>query len=103
MPPRSRPGHLQEALALYPDPGPVLARAGAQPACLPGPSPEDSPRTRLRALGAVGGVRRRGESIVPFPPGEVMPDLLQGDGPEDMGSPTRSPATPSSKASPSAS
>ena len=100
MPPRSRPDHLQEALALYP--GPVLARAGAQPACLPGPPPEDSPRTRLRALGAVGGVRRRGESIVPFP-GEVMPDLLQGDGPEDMGSPTRSPATPSSKASPSAS
>lgn len=31
----------------------------------------------------VCGVRRRGETVVPFP-GEVMPDLLIGDGPEDM-------------------
>jgi hypothetical protein len=31
----------------------------------------------------VCGVRRRGETLVPFP-GEVMPDLIEGDGPEDM-------------------
>ena len=52
MPPRSRPDHLQEALALYPDAGTGLARAGARPASIAGAPPEDSPRTRLRVLGA---------------------------------------------------
>lgn len=31
----------------------------------------------------VCGLRRRGETLVPFP-GDVMPDLLEGDGPNDM-------------------
>lgn len=31
----------------------------------------------------VCGVRRRGETLLPFP-GDAMPDLLEGEGPEDM-------------------
>lgn len=54
------------------------------------PLGEDATRadaSRQRESGWSGqvvcGVRRRGETIIPFP-GEVMPDLLEGEGPEDM-------------------
>lgn len=50
MPPRSRPDHLQETLALYADPG--LPCAEARSAFFAGVLPEDSPRRRLRDLGA---------------------------------------------------